>query len=344
MTLATEPFLPFDEVSPSIADRVLDLESELYDATQLNDLPKIEPLVEDTYGRHSYIVLAGRNATYKTFVALDLALSHCTGKLWQGRKVEQGRVLYMLGEGAYGLDDRIQAWLAEHNLTLTPGMLTILPRTVRLFNNHEELEALVELVRRGGYVLVVIDTLRRATGGAKGNSNDDMGEVVDAIEDIKRATENGSVLVVAHTDAEDSKVRGATNIEDDADYVYRMKRNGAQIKLWRTKNKYGPEEDVHLFKPKLIANSLVLEADTIKVMRLEDRERAEARTLLDIIDKAGGTFRGFTAIKNAAPMDNNRVKPALDLLEQERYIEVRPIGNSREYVKLRDWGTEDGGS
>ncbi|PMR61785.1 hypothetical protein C1A38_06740 [Verrucosispora sp. ts21] len=340
----TNAYLALDQngrfiTSPaSLADRVAALKAEWHTRTALKSLPKIEPMVADTYGRHSYIVLAGRNYTYKSFIATDLGCCHATGKPWLGtREVVQGRVLYLIGEGAYDQDNRITAW-EKHNGTEVPAENFItFPRTPRLFNNAAELEALNELIRQERFVLVIIDTLRRASGEAKGNSNDDMGQVVDAIEDIKRATDNGSVLVIAHTDAEDTKVRGATNIEDDADYVYRTQRvNSNQVKLWRTKNKYGPEDDTHQLRATLVADSLVLAPDEARVLRLGDREQAEAKVLLEIIASAGGSVRGFNSLKSQG-LNNSRIRPALTWLEDRGYITVNTDGRTHEYVKARDW-------
>src|SRR5271166_6366919 len=45
---------------------------------QLDELPAPEPLIEGVLSRHAYGIICGRDATFKTFIALDWALSgHC---------------------------------------------------------------------------------------------------------------------------------------------------------------------------------------------------------------------------------------------------------------------------
>lgn len=324
-------------VDEQLEQLIAGLAAECFDSTELAGLPTIEPLIHGIYGRHSVVILAGRNGTYKTFIAFDWACCHATGKPWLDlSKVEPGRVLFLAGEGAYGLGDRKAAWEQHYQTEVPPGMLTILPRVPTMFRNHQEVRALTEFIRRGAYTLVVIDTLRRASSGAKENANDDMGEVIDVIEKLKHATDNGSVLVLAHTDADDGKVRGATSIEDDVDVVYRTKRDGQRIKLWRTKNKYGEEQDVHYLKPVTAANSVVVERDETTTLRFVDKDRAEAKLLYNAIAAASGTLRGHAKLRGHG-VDNNRIKSALQWLQAKGLVEIHDRTTPHEYVILKEW-------
>jgi hypothetical protein len=49
----------------------------------------------------------------KSFIALDWALSIASGVPWLGRATLQAPALYMVGEGNYGTQNRISAWLNE---------------------------------------------------------------------------------------------------------------------------------------------------------------------------------------------------------------------------------------
>lgn len=236
------------------------LAAEVLDRGQIDDLPTPDPLIRGVLNRHSYAVLRGRDGTYKTFVALDWSLSLAAGRAWQGRAAEQVRVLYIAGEGAYGLATRIAAWEHHTGTKVDPDWFHVLPRAVNLYKGPE-FASLAQVVQDGGYGLVVVDTLRRAAGGADGNSSD-MGVVVDRLDRLKRATTDGSVLVIAHTDKGDNDTRGYSGIEDDADIVWHCKLEDDQenVGLKNTKMKDGPDGDFFPLFARPVKDSIVLEA------------------------------------------------------------------------------------
>lgn len=258
------------------------------DADQLADLPRPQPMIDGVLNRHTYAILRGRDGTYKTFVALDWALCLATGKPWQARPVRQARVLYVAGEGAYGIADRKAAWEYAWNVRVEPELFTLRQSAVNLFRGGAALEEIVNRISTGGYGLVVIDTLRRASGGADGNGTD-MGVVVDNIERIKRATNRGTVLTITHTDKGDTDSRGFSGIEDDADTVWHaqrdQERHALALDLKNTKMKDGPDGRVFQLTMSPALSSLV-------VSRQASRPSADAMfaTDLQILDEMRTTF------------------------------------------------------
>ncbi|PKW25410.1 AAA family ATPase [Phycicoccus duodecadis] len=213
------------------ARRIFDLERHpptdyagLYlDADQLDTLPTADPLIDKVLNRHSYAILNGRDHSFKTFVALDWAFCLATGKPWQGRDVDPVPVLYIAGEGAYGLDQRKQAWEAAWKHKIPPQMFVTRSRALDLHAGGPALDELLQRITDGHYGLVVVDTLRRVSGRADGNGSE-MGIVVDNIDRLRRATDQGSILVLAHTAKDDKDSRGFSGIEDDADIVWHARR------------------------------------------------------------------------------------------------------------------------
>lgn len=236
MTLHRNP--PRDDFDPEAATGPSLREQLLY-RDQLADLPQGEPLIDGALNRYSYAILRGRDQSFKTFVALDWALCLATGKPWQGRPVERVKVLYLVGEGAHSMDDRVSAWEAAWGVDVDREWFVSLPRVIDLHKAHE-LEELLDIVEEMEFGLVIIDTLRRASGAADGNGSE-MGVVVDNIDRIKRATLDGSVLVLTHTDKGDNDTRGFSGIEDDADIVWSAKREEMVVDLKLTKMKDGPD-------------------------------------------------------------------------------------------------------
>ncbi|MEJ7633847.1 AAA family ATPase [Aeromicrobium sp.] len=235
-----------------------DFQQEYLDRDGLNNLPAPEPLIDGVLTRHAYGILRGRDDSFKSFVALDWGLSLATGRTWQGHPAQTVRVLYIAGEGAYGLAARADAWEQAWGIKIPAHMLTIRRTAPSMFKPGAAFDHLLDTVTEGGYGLVIIDTLRRVAGTADGNSSE-MGAVVDNIDRLKHATDNGSVLVVAHTDKGDNDSRGYSGIEDDADVVWHAKRDDTNLHLENTKMKDGPGGRIHRLHASVVGPSLVLE-------------------------------------------------------------------------------------
>lgn len=60
--------------------------------------------------------LIGASGVGKSFLALDFALSVATRIPWHGRNVVKGPVLYIAGEGRYGILRRARGWAIAHQL------------------------------------------------------------------------------------------------------------------------------------------------------------------------------------------------------------------------------------
>ncbi len=207
----------------------------------LANLPQPCPLIVDTIEVRTVALLSGRRSTGKSFLALDWACCIATGKPWQGRQVVQpGRVLYIAAEGAHGLHNRVSAWESAWHRQV--AALDVLPVAVNLFSG-DRFDELLQIVRETGYRLVVIDTWARSTAGGQENNNTDSTVSFERVDALRQT--GATVLVVAHTDATDSKTRGATALEDNADTVYRSKGDPQLIELSRDKRKDGPTEDLH---------------------------------------------------------------------------------------------------
>lgn len=224
---------------------------------QLEALPAPSPLVRGVLPRHSYGILRGRDHSLKSFTAVDWACCLATGKPWQDHDVAQVPVLYIAGEGAHGIRGRIDAWEYAWGRTVDDRMLTVRRTALNLHQPGPAFDHLLERLAEHRYGLVIVDTLRRVSGAADGNGSE-MGLVVDNLDRIKQATDDGSVLAIAHTDKGDHDTRGYSGIEDDADFVWAAKRDQDYLTLELTKMKDGPDgHRIHLVTQRTL-NSLTL--------------------------------------------------------------------------------------
>jgi hypothetical protein len=271
-------------------------DDQYLDADQLGNLPTPEPLISGVLDRHCYAILRGRDGTYKTFIALDWALCAATGKPWQGRQVQRIRVLYIAGEGAYGIAARKAAWELAWRTKVDPAWFTLRQSAVNLYKGGAALEDLIRRTSEGGYGLVIVDTLRRASGGADGNGTD-MGVVVDNADRIKQATLDGSVLALAHTDKGDNDSRGFSGIEDDGDIIWHAKRDKDRsllaLTLENVKMKDAPEGLTFNLTMAPAAGSLVVSkaADRLTVDEMQDTDRQVLDVMAQTFALTGTTVK-----------------------------------------------------
>lgn len=222
------------------------LASLLLSRTALKELPEPEPLIDNTLDRGTVALLYGKWGTFKSFIAIDLAASVATGRAWQGRTTEKGRVLYVAAEGAFGMKGRIDAWEAGWHTTIDDGDFDILPRRVNL-TNAANIRDMAALIQCNGYDFIVFDTLARCMVGADENSAKDCGVVVDNLTHLRECTPNGRgvVLAVHHTGKDGKTFRGSSVFEAGVDTVYAVDADCGIINLDREKRKDGPEADSH---------------------------------------------------------------------------------------------------
>ncbi len=221
---------------------------------EIESIPKPEWLVENYLVEGTVGMLYGKWRHKKTFLALDWALSVAMGVPWLERKVNQGKVLYVVAEGASGIGDRTRAWREHHEVDDAPD-IAYLTEPVNVFDDKQValLEAKVE---REGYALVVIDTLNRCSMGAVENSAEDMGKVVHNAERLARL--GACVLLVHHPTKTGESSRGSGAMEAGLEFVLRFQDE--KLKVEKMKN--AVEVDEITLVPKLVGPSLVLqEAD-----------------------------------------------------------------------------------
>jgi len=236
----------------------------------LASLPRGEPLIEDWIDRHTYFVLVGRDQTYKSFLAIDWLLCLATGRPWMGKDTVLSRVLYVIGEGAFGLDDRVTAWERRRNggKQVDDEMFTTRRAPVNLFRQTSEFFDLLERIEREKYEVVVFDTLQRMARGANQDKASDAAIVVGAV-DLVREASGGTVGFVAHSGKSDEDLRGSSAYEDDADIVVRTKRDEDEegVRVTQTKRKDGPDGTTMILYPERVAGtgSLILSPHQAKL-------------------------------------------------------------------------------
>lgn len=212
-------------------------------------------LLPDFLPEGSYGLLVGPRSSFKTFIALDAALTvAASGRLpweegaWEGvfdAPARPGPVLYVAGEGRPGLRQRVRAWERLH---LGEGRqaedLVLADPVPRVSEGADCLRQFVEgalRMRKDGYRLVVFDTVGRAMQGVNENQQENASAFTALVEHVQREL-GAAVLALHHTGHESGeRARGSSVFEADCDVIVVTHRSGDLVKLTMTKQKDAQE-------------------------------------------------------------------------------------------------------
>jgi hypothetical protein len=222
-------FEPEPGVDPSAAEGWDEPESAGSSHGRLLTLRELENMQPPGWAIEGWLPAGGMSVVYgepksgKTFIVLSMGLHIAAGLPWLGSMpVRQGAVVYIAGEGTFGLGQRTRAARAQYGISDEVPFFT---RTSALnFTEKGSGQALIALVREvvpaGEPVgLVVVDTLARAMPGAEENSARDVGLVIQENDVVRHVL--GCALVQIHHAGKDLSrgLRGTSAIRGAADAV-----------------------------------------------------------------------------------------------------------------------------
>ena len=185
-------------------------------------------LVENVVYRQCMTTVIGVPGVGKSMFAIGLAVAMAAGlPRYMGLPVTAGKVLYLVGEGATSFPRRLAAVALSLGLKGDPFLS--LDGRLFLIRSHLDLSTstaqsvLLELIRKHGIDLVVVDTFNRYRGrGTEENSATEVGRVTGGMEAISQAT--GCASLILHHPASASarpgeplRSRGSSALPADAD-------------------------------------------------------------------------------------------------------------------------------
>lgn len=260
----------------------------LYSTSELLRLPPPEWLIDGIIPKGGVVALYGPPGTYKTFVAMDMAMSVACGIPWQGHEAKKGFVAYIAAEGGTGISIRVAAWAKEHDM---PESLIDVGWLTEAIPVYAESEDLADVMRRVSEeierdpALIVIDTLARCFDGDE-NQQEDMGRFIGGVDRLRKEF-GATVLVVHHTRLDGQRERGNTAFRGAADTMLAVgvgERHG-DIRLTCSKQKDAEEFSELAFRAKVVALQLpgFTEFSTSVVIATEHGDR-DAHILVAIRD------------------------------------------------------------
>jgi hypothetical protein len=174
-------------------------------------------LVKGIIPRAGMIVVWGPPKCGKSFWVFDICMYIALGRIYRGRKVRQGSVVYLALEGGNGFPACKEAWWRRHPADhREPVPFSLLDVPVDFIADRDKV---IESIRAQQCTpaVVVIDTLNRALNGDENNSQD-MARFIQAA-DMIRAVFGCTVIIVHHCGINGNRPRGHTSLSgaDDAE-------------------------------------------------------------------------------------------------------------------------------
>lgn len=169
----------------------------------------------------------GESGAGKTFVTLDMACSIAAGLDWMGCRTKTGPVVYMAGEGNYGVRQRVAAWCKHHGIEKLDNLL-ISNKAIDLDGPNaaaQIIRAVRELTDESAIVLF-IDTTNNHMSGDE-NSARDVRNFFGAANVVAAALRSAVVLNhhVGHGDGAKGRARGSSAFKASLDAAIMVGKN-----------------------------------------------------------------------------------------------------------------------
>lgn len=198
--------------------------------------------------------LFGPSGGGKSFVGVDWSCHVSTGLPWFGRQVKRKRVLYIAAEGASGLARRVRSW--EKDRGARADDLYVAPQASNAMS-VPDMVLLSQEIQERQIGMVVVDTLARSMTGGDENAAQDIGIVVNALEQIK-ATHDCAVVLIHHSGVERGRPRGSTALRGAMDTVVICEGTPGRVTITCDKQKDDEKFAPWSFKLKPVGESVVL--------------------------------------------------------------------------------------
>lgn len=204
----------------------------------LGNLPEPKWLIDGLFEQDALVMLVGPPGSFKSFLAIDWALSLAAGRMWNERPTKPTKVLYALGEGKASLLKRIKAWACHNGLCREEKEQVIYEPALnanfrvtfdvpQLASQKDTTRFMDELDRDGfNPSLLIIDTLARSYVGKNENDPMDVGVWVESVDRLRQ--KGMTVLVLHHTRKNQEfglQFRGSTAFSGAMDTIFMLARN-----------------------------------------------------------------------------------------------------------------------
>lgn len=212
-------------------------------------------------------LIYGDSGTGKTFVALDQAMAVALGLEWRGGRTKQGKVAYIVAEGATGFQDRISAYCQAHGVDRARLPLRILAAAPNMMNNKKDAPGGVAdlcraLQKEGPLAAIYVDTYARVMGEGNENEAKDTNLVIAHCALLHELT--GAIVILIHHSGKNAAngARGSGALRAAADVEYAVAKATGRHTFKVTKMKDGEDGKSYAFRLNSVTIGMDEDGDT----------------------------------------------------------------------------------
>jgi AAA domain len=180
-------------------------------------------LINNVLETDAHGTLLGASQSFKSFMALSMAVSICTGTDFFGHTAFiSGKVVYVCGEGFGALGRRIKAISVHSGLPLDNLYIVKTPITI---DDRYLMDKLRGLINEISPALVIFDTFSSLVSEANEDKNAEVAKVLNLVRNTCRNGVTSSIIVHHYGKDESKGARGAYAFRANSDFEYVMARN-----------------------------------------------------------------------------------------------------------------------
>ena len=250
-----------------------------YQLKNYDDLIRLQTpkfLIEGLLHENTVAMIVGASGSYKSTLAIDLAVCLQHGLHWQSKVTRQCNVAILNHEDGGGFKTRYVAAL-EHYKVDDPQVYW--DSEVPNLMDSGQVDVLIAAMKAAKIEVVVIDTLAHAITGAEENSAKDMGEVFKNIRKIQHKLK-ATIVVVHHTGKDSSRgARGSSALKAAIDTEIKVTTKADQITIKQTKQRHSSLGSAITLRP--VEVPVGLASACILVPGDSSRIKVETKTVTD---------------------------------------------------------------
>ncbi len=167
-------------------------------------------------------LLFGESGSYKTFLAIDLALHVAHGLDWCGLKTMNGPVFYIAGEGGLSITKRTSAWHIQHSLNQADARFYLCPSPLFLdeYDDLERLNVGIKAIGTLNPALIIVDTLSQCMMGEEDSNTAISNLLSNLVAELRNQYPGCAMLLLHHPGhSEKKRMRGASALRANTDFV-----------------------------------------------------------------------------------------------------------------------------
>lgn len=251
---------------------------------ELGNTKPAKPFIKGTIMQNEVTILVGPPGSYKTFLALDWAMSIASPArdMWQGRKIQEHcPVLYVTNEGVAGLDKRVRAWRKAWK-SLGDEMFNVHIPPEPLWDRKLGMPALEEVAQLACATkskLIVFDTLSSLFGGIGENGAEDIALITNRLAALRNQHGLASLVIHHSPKSNPDDARGSGALKGNTDAMVVMNRNGAAATIKTAKVKDDADWSLQV-RPQQVSLGSDDEGNPISSLILESGRSLEAEKSL----------------------------------------------------------------